>query len=99
MINAKQVADTAAVYRLIKSRLPHRILNQLTFAPPRPNPHPGLSHICRGRIFGPSLKHIWPLQESSGVFSLGGIEVQAAQMEEDVVLEPFFVPIAKCFFD
>jgi hypothetical protein len=39
------------------------------------------------------------LQECSGVFSLGRIEVQATQVEEDVVLEPFFTPITKSLLD
>ena len=39
------------------------------------------------------------LRECSGVFSLGGIEVQATQVEKDVVLEPFFAPITKSLFD
>jgi len=40
-----------------------------------------------------------PLRECSGVFSLGRIEVQATQVEKDVVFESFFVPIAKRLFD
>ena len=39
------------------------------------------------------------LQECSGVFSLGRIEVQATQVEKDVVLEPFLTPITKSLLD
>ena len=40
-----------------------------------------------------------PFQECSGSFSLGGIEVQAAQVEKDVRLETLFIPIAISLFD
>ncbi|MHB8521204.1 MAG: RCC1 domain-containing protein, partial [Limisphaerales bacterium] len=39
------------------------------------------------------------LRECSGVFLQGGIEVQATQVEKDVIFEPFFAPITKGLFD
>jgi hypothetical protein len=42
---------------------------------------------------------IWPLQESSGVFSLAWIKVEPTEVKEHVCLEPFLVPITVGFLD
>ena len=55
--------------------------------------------VCSPKILEELLKEKGLLRECSGVFSLGGIEVQATQVEKDVVLEPFFAPITKSLFD